>query len=127
MTAFAITGFANASLPLQFALVNSNIAGHTKRSISNAVMFLGYATGFIIGPQFFITKEAPKYQTGFTTMIITFGTTTFVPLGLWAYLTMLNKRKQARLVESGRENVYARNEEFLDLTDREQDHFFYSK
>ncbi|KAH8803568.1 major facilitator superfamily domain-containing protein [Xylogone sp. PMI_703] len=127
MTAFAITGFANASLPLQFALVNSNIAGHTKRSISNAIMFLGYATGFIIGPQFFISSEAPKYQTGFKTMIITFGTTTFVPLGLWVYLTWLNKRKEAKLLASGRENVYARNEEFLDLTDREQDHFRYSK
>jgi ACS family allantoate permease-like MFS transporter len=127
LTAFAITGFANASLPLQFALVSSNIAGQTKRSVSNAAMFLGYATGFIIGPQFFISSEAPKYPTGFKTMIITFGTTTFVPLCLWVYLTWLNRRKGARLVQSGGENVYTRNEEFLDLTDREQAHFRYSK
>lgn len=127
LTSFVITGFANASLPLQFAILSSNIAGHTKRSISNAVMFLGYATGFIIGPQFFISSEAPSYPTGFKTMIITFGTTSFAPLGLWLYITYLNKRKAAKLVESGGENVYTRNEEFMDLTDREQAHFKYSK
>ncbi|KAK5713495.1 hypothetical protein LTR15_011195 [Elasticomyces elasticus] len=127
LVAFAITGCANASLPLQFALMSSNIAGHTKRQTVNAAMFLGYATGFIIGPQFFITSEAPGYATGFKAMIVTFGTTSFLPLGLWMYLAWLNKRKEAETSSSAGEVVYVRNEEFLDLTDREQPHFRYSK
>ncbi|KAF2104482.1 MFS general substrate transporter [Rhizodiscina lignyota] len=127
LAGFCITGFSNTALPLQFSLVSSNIAGHTKRSVSNAVMFLGYATGFIIGPQFFLQSESPRYPTGFKTMMITFAISCIAPLCLWGYLTLLNRRKEARLVESGGENVYARNEEFLDLTDREQIHFRYSK
>jgi len=95
--------------------MSSNVAGHTKRSVSNAAMFLGYATGFIIGPQFFLANEAPKYGTGFKTMIITFSMGFAAPLGLRVYLGWLNRRKE-RL-----------NEEFMDLTDRKQIHFVYSK
>jgi ACS family allantoate permease-like MFS transporter len=39
----------------------------------------------------------------------------------------LNRRKEKFLRESGGEDVYVRNEEFMDLTDREQIHFVYSK
>lgn len=127
LAGFYCTGFSNVGLPLQFSLLSSNVAGHTKRGVSNAIMFFGYATGFIIGPQFFLSSEAPVYPTGFKTMIITFGTASLGPLGLWAYLGWLNGKRERMLRESGNENVYARNEEFLDLTDREQIHFVYSK
>jgi hypothetical protein len=90
-------------------------------------MFLGYPTGFIIGPQFFLAKEAPKYETGFKTMIISFSMGCAAPLGLWVYLGRLNRRKEKFLRESGGEDVYVMNEEFMDLTDREQIHFVYSK
>jgi ACS family allantoate permease-like MFS transporter len=127
LVGFSITGMSNAGLPLQFSLISSNVAGHTKRQISSAIMFLGYATGFIIGPQFFLSSESPAYPTGFKTMIITFAVAAFAPLGLWVYLTWLNGVKETRLVESGGDVEYMRNEEFLDLTDREQIHFRYSK
>lgn len=127
LTGFCITGFSNAGLPLQFSIVGSNIAGHTKRSVSNAAMFLGYATGFIVGPQFFLQSESATYPTGFMTMIITFAISCLSPLGLYVYLTQRNRMKECKPRESGAENVYARNEEFLDLTDREQGHFRYSK
>lgn len=106
--------------------MSSNVAGHTKRSVSNAAMFLGYATGFITGPQFFLAKEAPKYGTGFRTMIITFSIGCAAPLGLWVYLGWLNRKKEKFLRESRGEDIYVRNEEFMDLTDREQIHFVYS-
>ncbi|EXJ79503.1 hypothetical protein A1O1_08767 [Capronia coronata CBS 617.96] len=127
LAGFYLTGFSNAVLPLQFALMNSNTAGQTKRSITNAIMFLGYATGFIIGPQFFLSSEAPIYPTGFKTMLITFTLLTVAPVGLFVYLTWLNKQKQKHLIQAGGEHVYAHNEEFLDLTDKEQVHFRYSK
>jgi len=126
LVGFFLTGFSNAELPLQFSVVSSNIAGHTKRSVSSAVLFLGYATGFIIGPQFFLQNESPQYPTGFKTMMITFAIACFAPLGLRLYFMWLNRRKEAWIVASGAEDVYARNEEFLDLTDREQIHFRYS-
>lgn len=103
------------------------MAGHTKRSVGNAVMFVGYATGFIIGPQFFLKGEAPVYPTGFKTMIVTFATATLGPVGLWVYLGWVNKERERMVREGGNENVYVRNEEFLDLTDRQQIHFVYSR
>jgi hypothetical protein len=127
LAGFYLTGFSNATLPLQFALINSNTGGQTKRSIANAIMFLGYSTGFIIGPQFFLTSEAPIYGTGFRTMLITFTLLTVAPLGMYAYLTWQNKKRDAALMSSGGEDVYTENEEFLDLTDKEQIHFRYAK
>jgi len=127
LAGFYITAFSNAALPIQFSLMNSNTAGHTKRSVTNSIMFLGYATGFIIGPQFFLTSEAPIYQTGFKTMLITYTLLTVAPIGMYAYLTWRNKMKQTAMIASGEENVYAPNEEFLDQTDQEQIHFRYSK
>ncbi|CZR58593.1 related to allantoate permease [Phialocephala subalpina] len=127
LAGFYCTGFSNVGLPLQFSLMSSNVAGHTKRGVSNAIMFFGYATGFIVGPQFFLSSEAPAYPTGFKTMIITFGTACLGPLGLWAYLIWINRKREKMIRESGNENVYARNEEFLDLTDKEQIHFVYSR
>jgi MFS family permease len=127
LAGFYLTAFSNATLPLQFALMNSNTAGHTKRSITNAIMFLGYATGFIIGPQFFLSSEAPVYQTGFRTMLITFTLLTVAPIGMYAYLTWKNRKRDAAIVQGGGENVYTENEEFLDLTDQEQIHFRYAK
>lgn len=61
-------------------------------------------------------------------MIVNFAIDTFVSLGLWAWLSFLNKRKKGRyLVPSGGEDVYVRDEALLDLTDREQVRFRYSK
>lgn len=127
LVGFTITGFSNAGLPLQFSLISSNVAGHTKRQISSAVIFVGYATGFIIGPQFFLSTESPAYPTGFKTMIITFAIAAFAPLGMWVYLTWTNNKKEKILINGGGEVTYIRNEEFLDLTDREQMKFRYSK
>ncbi|EXJ92787.1 hypothetical protein A1O3_01339 [Capronia epimyces CBS 606.96] len=127
LAGFYMTAASNAALPLQLSLLNSNTAGHTKRSITNAILFLGYAVGFIIGPQFFLTSQAPKYPMGFETMLITFALLTVFPVGLYLYLTWLNRKKDAALIRAGGEVVYTHNEEFLDLTDREQLHFRYSK
>lgn len=80
-------------------------------------MQFGYGTVFLTGQQFFLASEAPVRQTEFKTMIITFAITCFAQLGIWVYLVWLNKGKERKLRESGGEEVYARNDEFLGLTD----------
>jgi ACS family allantoate permease-like MFS transporter len=74
-----------------------------------------------------LAKGASEYGTGFKTMTITFSMGCAAPLGSWVHLGWLNRRKKGVLRESGGEDVYIRNEEFMDLTDREQIHFVYSK
>lgn len=127
LIAFYCTNFTNGSLPMMFALTTSNIAGHTKRGIASAIMFMGYSVGFIIGPQFFIASEKPTYETGFETMMIVFAIACTAPGLYYAYATWQNSKRAKALIASGEVHVHIRNEEFFDLTDKEQVHFVYSK
>ncbi|TVY35281.1 putative transporter [Lachnellula subtilissima] len=50
------------SLPLMFSIVASNTAGFTKKATTSCMLFIGYCVGNIVGPQFFLAKEAPRYE-----------------------------------------------------------------
>lgn len=50
-----------ADIPLSLSLIASNCGGFTKKATVNAMFFVAYCTGNIIGPQFFYTREAPRY------------------------------------------------------------------
>ncbi|KAI8719946.1 hypothetical protein NCS52_00438400 [Fusarium sp. LHS14.1] len=50
---------------LALTLPMGNVSGHTKRLTVNATIFLAYCIANIIGPQIFITREAPHYTTGY--------------------------------------------------------------
>lgn len=126
LVAFYCTNFTNGSLPMMFALTTTNIAGHTKRSVASAILFIGYSTGFIIGPQFFLQSESPEYGTGFRTMIVLFSVSALAPGLYYLYAQWLNKGKMIALEQSGDESFYVENEEFLDLTDKQQPRFMYS-
>ena len=60
-------------------------------------------------------------------MLVCFALATALPAIYWLYLTWENHRRASRLAAAGGEVVYIRNEEFLDLTDKEQAHFVYIK
>lgn len=126
LISFYCCNFTNGSLPMMFALTTTNIAGHTKRAVASSILFVGYSTAFIIGPQFFLGTEAPTYQTGFKTMIILFSTACLSPGLYYAYVMWTNKRKEAKLEETGEAYVHVENEEFFDLTDKQQPRFMYS-
>jgi hypothetical protein len=44
------------------SLISSNVGGFTKRSVISATLFVAYCVGNIIGPQFFLASQEPKYQ-----------------------------------------------------------------
>lgn len=50
------------------SLISSNIKGHTRKSMCSTVYFIGYAVGCIVGPQLFISTEAPLYRTAMRTI-----------------------------------------------------------
>lgn len=50
-----------ANQPLGLSLVASNVAGFSKKATVNAMMFVAYCIGNIVGPQFFSPSEAPAY------------------------------------------------------------------
>ena len=53
------------SFTLSTSLMASNYAGHTKKSVASAIIFVGWAAGLIAGPNFFYASEAPNYSTAF--------------------------------------------------------------
>jgi hypothetical protein len=55
-----------ADIPLALSLVTSNVGGFTKRTTVSAMLFIGYCTGNIIGPQFFYSREKPRYPVRFS-------------------------------------------------------------
>jgi hypothetical protein len=46
---------------MSLTMVNSNVAGYTKKQLTGAVLFTGYCIGNIIGLQTFIAKGARKF------------------------------------------------------------------
>ncbi|ETS73441.1 hypothetical protein PFICI_15046 [Pestalotiopsis fici W106-1] len=52
------------------SLPMSNISGHTKKLTVTATIFVAYCCGLIIGPQVFLTSEAPAYATGYNVIMI---------------------------------------------------------
>lgn len=55
-------GMYSAAMPVTMAMITSNIGGFTKRSTVNAIYFVMYCAGNVIGPQLFFESEAPRYQ-----------------------------------------------------------------
>jgi hypothetical protein len=120
--------------------------GHTKKVVTNAVLFLGYCTGNIAGPFFYKSYQAyaPSFQQPNIPLPLTPPYRPVYPLGIWsmivshlievvliATLGLLlrweNKRRD-RLQERDAGGLEGRDLDataFLDLTDRENMNFRY--
>lgn len=61
MTGLCLGAVFAANIPLSLSIISSNVAGFTKKSTVSALMFVAYCVGNIVGPQFFIPSENPKY------------------------------------------------------------------
>lgn len=112
--------------------------GHTKKVVTNAVLFLGYCTGNIAGPFFYKTNQS--YAPFFVPLILTHVNNTCRPtysLGIWSMigshlieavlistlgLLRWENKKRDRIqseMEGGLQGRDLDATAFLDLTDRE--------
>nr|XP_018259481.1 uncharacterized protein I303_08410 [Kwoniella dejecticola CBS 10117]OBR81639.1 hypothetical protein I303_08410 [Kwoniella dejecticola CBS 10117] len=64
---FWITGPYVISQFLLMSTLAQNVAGRTKKSVAQALTFISYCLGFLIGPQFFWASSAPDYKPGLYT------------------------------------------------------------
>lgn len=78
-------------IALQFPA--SNVAGYTKRTTGTAFVFLAYCIGNIIGPQAFLAKEAPVYETGVRTILGCSISQFLLSFGIRALLARRNARR----------------------------------
>ena len=131
---YLLTGPYNAAFVLILSLQIANTAGHTKKVVTSAVLFLGYCTGNIAGPFFYLTKQAPTYELGIWSMIVSHLLEAVVLCILWYILSKENKRRDRlqghegltadELLEKRKTEGYDRTA-FEDLTDRENLNFRY--
>ncbi|RYO25139.1 Thiamine pathway transporter [Alternaria tenuissima] len=115
-----LTNCIGASLPLLYSWVSANIAGHTKKVTMNAILLMSFCLGNIIGPLTFRQDDAPDFVPAKITIVVTCAFAAAMALVLRAYYMWENKKRDKE--DDGR---HMENEEFLDLTDRENRRFRY--
>ncbi|EWY83291.1 hypothetical protein FOYG_13129 [Fusarium oxysporum NRRL 32931] len=108
---------------LGMSMLSSNIAGFAKKSTASVMMFLGYCLGQFTGPQFFITHEAPKFQTAFKGFYSSVSAMIGLEIILLIYIKYQNHRRGRREVQEICNVNISRDD--LDLTDWQQGSFRY--
>ncbi|PVH94505.1 MFS general substrate transporter [Periconia macrospinosa] len=105
-------------------LLTTNIAGHTKRSTANGLWFLFYAAGNIAGSNIFFAREAPRYFSALTGLIVCYAGIVVLAAALAVYMMGENRRRDRVFGNVvGEEAV---RDGFKDLTDREAKGFRYA-
>ncbi|OCL04107.1 MFS allantoate transporter [Glonium stellatum] len=90
---YYLTGPYNAAFVLILSLAIGNTAGHTKKVVTNAFLFLGYCTGNIAGPFFYKTSQSPTYQLGIWSMIFCHIAEVIIVLAFRFMLSRENKKR----------------------------------
>ncbi|KAJ3943295.1 uncharacterized protein N0V96_006215 [Colletotrichum fioriniae] len=111
--------------PVILSMSSGNFGGFTKKTTVNAMIFIAYCAGNIIGPQLFFEWEAPSYSSGFLAMLICYSLGVLMCFVLRYYLVWENKRRDSigEELDTGVENDVSLN--LLDKTDKEIPQFRY--
>lgn len=92
--------------PLYFSWAFANTAGHTKKTTTTGMLYMGLTVGNIVGPQLYKTAEKPYYHTGLTANLIVLCIMAGVVVLQTLYLTILNKRNERRRKASGKTGIH---------------------
>lgn len=127
LTCYYLTGPYNAAFCMILSMTTANTAGHTKKILTNAVLFLGYCTGNIVGPFFYLAEQSPRYELGIWSMIVSHLIEFCLIILLRFLLARENKRRDRiqSMQEGGLEGRDLAATAFADMTDRENMNFRY--
>ncbi|PKS04982.1 hypothetical protein jhhlp_008348 [Lomentospora prolificans] len=115
-----------AAQTLALTLISRNIAGQTKKTIAVAMNFIWWAAGNSIGPQVFLSWDAPRYYIAFSTHLGCYVFLVLVLIVLRIYLSRENKKRDKLFAEGVMQADKNRTDHaFEDLTDRENLSFRY--
>ena len=118
-----------AALILNWSVVAANFAGHSKRTTVNALNFIFYAAGGIVGPFMYPPTEAPRFMTAIKALVGVYVALVLFTALIGFIMWRSNKRRDAEarsanVVESA--SPTGDESGFLDLTDRENRSFRYT-
>lgn len=108
------------ALPILYAWVTANYAGHSKKITMNAILLMSFCLGNIIGPETFQDSDAPAYIPAKMTIVICLSVAIVVTLALISMYWMENRRRDRQPRQE-----LPHNYEFLDFTDKENQNFRY--
>ncbi|KAF2772103.1 MFS allantoate transporter [Teratosphaeria nubilosa] len=120
---YYLTGPYNAAFVMILSMTTANTAGHSKKVITNAILFLGYCTGNIAGPFFYKTSQAPGYELGIWSMIVSHLLEVVTIIALRVLLARENRRTDR--LQGGWDQRDIDATAFSDMTDRENLNFRY--
>ncbi|KAL1854509.1 hypothetical protein VTK73DRAFT_8731 [Phialemonium thermophilum] len=130
LACYYLTAIYTASFSMIMSLITANTAGSTKRSTVNAVFFISYCVGNIIGPFAFKANEAPVYTSGIIAVLVGFCVEIALLCAFAVYMRYMNKRKADTLaqlqVETGNDEQERALAAFSDHTDWENPYFKYT-
>ena len=129
LACYYLTAFYTASFAMCMSLITANTAGSTKRTTVNALFFISYCVGNIIGPFAFKSSEAPRYRSGITAIMVAYCVEIVVLVLFSRYLSWRNSVKARNVVEKGLEGTSEEERAlmgFKDLTDVENPFFRYT-
>lgn len=118
-----ITFSYTATWSLSMSVVTANTAGHTKKATSAAILLIGYCLGNFIGPFFFLSEQAPRYELGVGMMLTCIGIQVICILGAWALLWNRNRKRAASNATRVHDLVDGQNRALNDETDLENPNF----
>ncbi|KAG5977429.1 hypothetical protein E4U55_006763 [Claviceps digitariae] len=118
-----------ANFPLIMSLLSANFGGFTKKTTVNALVFVAYCAGNIIGPQLFFEKEDPTYQSGFLALMVCLAVA-FAMCWVIRFYLMWENRRRDRCVSADDVAAFERARQgvmvnLTDMTDKEIPHFRY--
>ncbi|KAL2444305.1 MFS-type transporter cnsL [Exophiala dermatitidis] len=116
---------------LATSLPMANTSGHSKKVTMNAIFFVSYCLGNILGPQVFRSSDAPDYSHGYIGLLccIVVAIGSIIVYGCLCFFE--NKRRAAAIVQAHELGAAHDTQEdmiaaFQDLTDREKKTFVYT-
>lgn len=121
--------------PLCYAWNASNTGGHTKKVTVNAFTLFTFGVGSVVGTYIFLPKDAPGYIPGKAAIVVL--TVVMMLCCVWMAVVnvRLNRNKKAALERLVAENGWSEEDvkrerdraAFLDLTDKENVFFTYTR
>ncbi|KAM0329264.1 hypothetical protein ACHAQA_004568 [Verticillium albo-atrum] len=121
-----LMGFYNVPWVFMLSLSSSNTAGATKKSFMGISIAVVYAVGNIIGPQFFLQRQAPHYPLGIGSMLCAFALMAAAGISYYFLCIAENKRRDSRYGKPHDQIHVGLEADRTDSTDLENHNFRYT-
>ncbi|KAF7196887.1 putative transporter [Pseudocercospora fuligena] len=111
-----ILAFYGGGYACLMGLTVANCAGYTKRSVSSSGIFVGYCLGNFVGPLIFYENEAPYYNTGWITTVVSLIVTIVLTI-VYRYVCVWDNRQRDKTGSEAFDHAY--EDDFTDKTNKQ--------